>query len=151
MIGRAGLAVLGALSALFVAALVGKADIDGINCLAALLGSVLYACLGFYLGIDIPALPPELTAAHASERGDLLLLLSAVGTLVASLAALLSLSVFVFEASPAVTCVLAIGVAWFFGVTMQLVAGSLGRILHWAVREEFPRMAAARRIAADRS
>jgi len=148
-IARAGLAVLGALSALFVAALVGKADIDGINCLAALLGSILYACLGFYLGIDIPA-PPGLTAGNAGEKSDFVLLLSAVGTLFASLAALVSLSVFVFEASAAVTCVVAIGITWLSGVTMQLVAGSLGRVLRWAAHDRSARLAAGRRIATGR-
>jgi len=59
--------------------------------------------------------------------------------------------VFLFEASPAVTCIVAIGIAWLAGVTMQLVAGSVGRVLHWAVRDEAPRVVAAHRVAADRS
>jgi hypothetical protein len=55
-------------------------------------------------------------------------LASAMGTLVASLAALVALSVFVLDARPAVTCVLAIGLAWLAGLTMQLIAGSIGRM-----------------------
>src|SRR5438128_1107096 len=82
-----------------------------------------YALLRFDLGLVIPALPPALTAPSTGERPDPILLLSALGTLAASLAALVSLSVFVFDGSPAVICSVSIAVAWLTGVTMQLVAG----------------------------
>jgi len=126
VIGRAGLAVLGALSAMFVAALAGEADIGGMNSVAGVLGSIVYASLAFYLGIDIPGRPRP---TSVGERLDLVLLASAIGTFVASLAALTALFLFVFDASPAVVCILAIGLAWLAGLTMQLAAGSISRLL----------------------
>jgi hypothetical protein len=133
VIGRTGLAVLGALSALFVAPLAAAADIRGMNSAAGLLGSILYAGLAFYLGIDIPG-HPRPPQSSVSERPDLVMLVSALGTLVASLAALVALSVFALDARPTVACIVAICVAWLIGLTMQLVAGSTGRVLPPAVR-----------------
>jgi len=127
-IGRTGLAVLGALSAMFVAALAGEADIGGMNTVAGVLGSIVYASLAFYLGIDIPGRPRS-TQSSLGERPDLVLLASAIGTFVASLAALVALFLFVFDASPAVVCILAISLAWLVGLTMQLVAGGISRML----------------------
>src|ERR1700731_4370177 len=46
---RTGLAIMGALCGLFVAAMVARADIEEINSLGALLSAVLYGSLGFYL------------------------------------------------------------------------------------------------------
>jgi hypothetical protein len=46
---RAGLAIMGALCGLFVAAMVAKANIEEINSLGALFSAVLYGSLGFYL------------------------------------------------------------------------------------------------------
>jgi len=133
VIGRTGLAVLGALSALFVAPLAGAADIRAMNSAAGLLGSILYAGLAFYLGIDIPG-HPRPPQSSVSERPDLVLLASALGTLVASLAALVALSVFALDARPTVRCIDAICLAWLVGLTLQLIAGSIGRVSPPAVR-----------------
>src|SRR5450755_4407002 len=53
---RTGLAIMGALCGLFVAAMVAKANIEEINSLGALLSAVLYGSLGFYLGSNMPSL-----------------------------------------------------------------------------------------------
>src|ERR1700761_4191192 len=51
---RIGLAIMGALCGLFVAAMVAKANIEQVNSLGALFSAVLYGSLGFYLGTNIP-------------------------------------------------------------------------------------------------
>ena len=125
VIGRTGLALLGALSALFVGALVGRTEIGAINSAVGLLGSILYAGLAFYLGIDIPR---QAAQSSVDQRVDLALLVGALGTLLASLAAVVALSVFVLDAGPAVGDIQAIGLAWFVGLTMQLIAAALSRM-----------------------
>jgi mannose/fructose/N-acetylgalactosamine-specific phosphotransferase system component IID len=124
--GRVGLAVLGALSALFVTALVAKADVAGMNCIAALTASILYASVGFYIGIDIPALRSKFSTDH-QDKPDAVLVLSSVGTLLAAVAALISIGIFVFDASPDARCDILVGLTWLTGITMQLAAGGLGR------------------------
>jgi hypothetical protein len=57
VIERIGLAIMGALCGLFVAALVAKANIEAINSIGVLLSAVLYGSVGFYLGTNIPSLP----------------------------------------------------------------------------------------------
>ena len=56
---RTGLALTGASCGLFVAAHVGRADIDLIGSAAAVLAMMLYGAAGFYLGIDLPPAPPD--------------------------------------------------------------------------------------------
>ena len=52
---RTGLALMGASCGLFVAAHVGRADIDLLGSSGAVLAMMLYGALGFYVGIDFPA------------------------------------------------------------------------------------------------
>jgi hypothetical protein len=56
---RTGLALTGASCGLFVAAHVGRADIDLIGSVGVVLGMMLYGAAGFYLGIDLPQVPPD--------------------------------------------------------------------------------------------
>src|ERR1700759_1689040 len=51
-----GIAIMGALCGLFVAAMVAKADIEAINSVPALLSAMLYGSVGFYLRTNIPSL-----------------------------------------------------------------------------------------------
>jgi hypothetical protein len=54
---RSGLALTGASCGLFVAAHVGRADIDLIGSAAAVLAMMIYGAAGFCLGIDLPPAP----------------------------------------------------------------------------------------------
>src|SRR5471032_1877124 len=56
---RIGLASAGASCGLFVAAHVGRANIDLIGSANAVLAMMLYGAAGFYLGIDLPPAPPD--------------------------------------------------------------------------------------------
>ena len=101
-IERAGLAVLGALCGLFVAALIAKADIQAINSVGALFATILYGTIGFYLGIDFP-LPTARIIGMASVRNGtrsnvvFLKLIGAIGTLLAAMAAMISVFLIIFE------------------------------------------------------
>ena len=126
-VGRVGVALLGALGAIFVAALIDRLDVDMVS-LDTLLGLIVYAGLGFYLGIDIPESRSPGADAPLKEKPDLSLLAGATGTLIAALAVLVSVSLFVLDAGPGMMCIIMVGLAWVIGVTMQVVAGGL-RIL----------------------
>ena len=81
---RTGLAIIGALSGLYVAALMAKADIDEINSLGILFLVILYGSVGFYLGTNLPSLPPGVSRSVLSDgdsrpRTNLIALASATG------------------------------------------------------------------------
>jgi hypothetical protein len=91
---RIGLAIMGALSGLYVAALMAKIDIEEINSVGVLL-VILYGAVGFYLGTNLPSLPSGVSRRVFSDgdsrpRANLIALASATGTLIAALAALVS-------------------------------------------------------------
>jgi hypothetical protein len=56
---RTGLALTGASCGLFVAAHVGRANIDLIGSAVAVLAMMIYGAAGFYLGIDLPPAPAD--------------------------------------------------------------------------------------------
>ena len=99
---RTGLALTGASCGLFVAAHVGKANIDLIGSAVTVLAMMLYGGFGFYLGIDLPRAPPDhrmhLPYKHGlGSRWDAVELLSAAGTFLAAVAAVVSVSSIVLD------------------------------------------------------
>ena len=125
---RLGLAIMGALCGLFVAAMVAKADIEVINSLGALLSAVLYGSLGFYLGTNIPSLSFSGTFSSAGSGPKTIALASAIGTFVAAVAALVSVYMIIFDETPPVIWNVGIGFGWAFGVLLQLAAGTAARL-----------------------
>jgi hypothetical protein len=92
---RIGLALAGAACGLFVAAHVGRANIELIGSATTVLAIMLYGAAGFYLGIDLPPAPPDhrmhLPLRHGlGSRADAVELLSAAGTFLAAVAAIVS-------------------------------------------------------------
>src|ERR1019366_8662829 len=99
---RIGLALTGASCGLFVAAHVGRANIDLIGSAATVLAMMLYGGAGFYLGIDLPRVPPDpkmhLPLRHGlGSTWDTVELLSATGTFLAAVAAVVSVSSIVLD------------------------------------------------------
>src|ERR1700730_19171304 len=90
VIERIGLAIMGALCGLFVAAMVAKAGIEEINSLGALFSAVLYGSLGFYLGTNIPLLSSSRTFSSTGSGPKARTLAGGIGTFLAGLAALVS-------------------------------------------------------------
>lgn len=125
---RIGLAMAGAASGLFVAAHVGS-NIDALTSQGFIVLMMLGGAVGFYLGIDAPALafhPPN----DESSRGgiDAAEFLSAVGTFLAALAAFVSVAVIVLRQDTHVSLTVMIMLAWTVGVAMQIIAGAIARL-----------------------
>jgi hypothetical protein len=127
---RIGFAIMGALCGLFVAAFVAKANIEQINSLGVLFSVVLYGTIGFYLGADITSLPCSASVqafSGAGARANPITLASATGTFLATVAALVSVYMIVFDEALPVIWNVGIGFGWMLGVLLQLAAGTVAR------------------------
>jgi hypothetical protein len=130
---RTGLALTGASCGLFVAAHVGRANIDLIGSAATVLAMMLYGAAGFYLGIDLPRAPPDhkmhLLLRHGlGSSADTVELLSAAGTFLAAVAAVVSVSSIVLDETAQAATALLISLAWGVGASMQIAAGVIARM-----------------------
>jgi len=130
---RTGLALTGASCGLFVAAHVGRADIDLVASAGVVLAMMLYGAAGFYLGIDLPQVPPDhqmhLPLRHGlGTRADAVMLMSAAGTFLASVAAFISVSSIVLDETAPASAAILISVSWAIGATMQIAAGVIARM-----------------------
>jgi hypothetical protein len=124
VVERSGLAMSGAMCGTFVAALQSTANAELFDSTGFILSMVLIGSIGFYLGIDIPRL-----ARPFRRRGlDLVEVLSATGTFLAAMAALISVYDFVFDDIPQRIWEFTLGSWWMLGVGMQISAGLIGRV-----------------------
>jgi hypothetical protein len=129
---RLGLAMAGAASGLFVAALVGT-SVAALTTQAFLLLMMLAGAVGFYLGIDTPPLPFH-TPIDQPPDGDWVgkidtpEFLSAVGTFLAAAVAFVSVGVIVLRRDPHIAWTWTIMAGWVVGVTMQIVSGAIARL-----------------------
>jgi hypothetical protein len=129
---RSGLALTGASCGLFVAAHVGRANIDLIGSGAVVLAMMLYGAAGFYLGIDLPPAPPDhhmhLPLRHGlGSKADAVELLSAAGTFLAAVAAVVSVSSIVLDETAHAATALLISFGWGAGASMQIASGIIAR------------------------
>jgi hypothetical protein len=122
----------GASCGLFVAAHVGRASIDLIGSAGTVLGMMFYGGAGFYLGIDLPPAPRD-HRMHLplrqglGSRADAVELLSAAGTFLAAVAAVVSVSSIVLDETPRAGTALLIGFGWAIGASMQIASGIIAR------------------------
>lgn len=127
---RLGLAMAGAASGLFVAALVGP-SVAALTNQAFLLLMMIGGAVGFYLGIDTPPLPFTIASGAPSEgwigKIDTPELLSAVGTFLAAFSAFASVGAIVLRHDPHIAWTWMIMAGWCVGVVMQIVAGAIAR------------------------
>src|SRR5260370_18024348 len=133
VIQRIGLAIVGALWGVYVAALVARGNIEAINSVGVLFSMVLCGSIGFYLGTNIPSLPSGAARRAPSESGSAprtnpITLASAIGTFLAAVAALVSVYVIVFDEDPPVIWNIGIGFCWMLCVLLQLAAGTAARL-----------------------
>ena len=129
---RTGLALTGASCGLFVAAHVGRADIELIGSAFTVVAMMFYGAAGFYLGIDLPPAPPDhrmhLLLRHGlGSAADAVELLSAAGTFLAAVAAFISVLSIVLDETANAGTALVIAFAWFIGATLQIAAGIAAR------------------------
>lgn len=130
---RTGLALTGAACGLFVAAHVGRTDITLVGSAAAVLAIMFYGAAGFYLGIDLPPIPPNhrmhLPLRHGlGSSWDTVELLSAAGTFLAAVAAIVSVSSIILDETAHSITAMLIGSGWAVGATMQIAAGIIARM-----------------------
>ena len=129
---RLGLAMAGAASGLFVAALVGTSHAALTN-QAFLLLMMIGGAIGFYLGIDTPPLPLGASNGRPTDGSwigkiDTPELLSAIGTFLAAFSAFACVGVIVLRQDPHVAWITMIMAGWVVGVAMQIIAGTIARL-----------------------
>jgi hypothetical protein len=93
---------------------------------------IIGGAVGFYLGLGTPALAfraadDRPSKCGCSGTGDSAEFLTAVGTFLAALAALVSASVIVFRQDPHTYLTMMIMLGWVVGVMMQITAGAIAR------------------------
>ena len=126
VIERSGLAMAGAMCGTFVAAQLAKADIAAFGTLGFTAAMVLAGMIAFYLGIDVPRLPAGV--ARHQPRLEPVELLSASGTFLTAMAALVSVTVIILDETLQLTATVVVGSAWLIGATMQVGAGAIARL-----------------------
>ncbi|MCK1639166.1 hypothetical protein IVA95_16530 [Bradyrhizobium sp. 157] len=129
---RLGLAMAGAASGLFVAALVGTSHAALTN-QAFLLLMMIGGALGFYLGIDTPPRPVTVSNGQPTDdawvgKVDTPELLGALGTFLAAFSAFACVGVIVLRHDPHVAWIWMIMAGWVVGVAMQITAGTIARL-----------------------
>ena len=124
-----GIAIMGALCGLFVAAMVAKADIEAINSVPALLSAMLYGSVGFYLRTNVPSLSSgSFSTTSLDPKTNPIALARALGTFVAAVAALVSVYMIIFDETPPAIWNVGLGFGWAFGVLLQIAAGTAARL-----------------------
>ena len=96
------------------------------------LSTVVYGAVGFYLGIDLPQTPPDHRMhlplrTNWGTRADAVELLSAAGTFLAAVAAIVSVSYIILGDIADAAAAILIWLAWAAGSTMQIAAGAVAR------------------------
>jgi len=129
---RSGLALAGAACGLFVAAHLGRSDIDLLGSVSSVLFMMVYGGIGFYLGIDLPVAPPDHhmhlpLREGLGSRADAVELLSAAGTFLASVTAVIAVFNIVLDETPRPSTALIIGLVWAVGASLQIAAGLIAR------------------------
>jgi hypothetical protein len=130
VVARTGLSAAGAMCGTFVAAQLTRTDPSWFDSVGFILATVLVGMIGFYLGIDIPRprARPRALPAVMPPRVDPVELLSATGTFLATIAALISVYAFVFDAAPQRSFEYMVASWWMVGVAMQIGAGVMARM-----------------------
>jgi hypothetical protein len=126
VVARTGLSAAGAMCGTFVAAQLTRTDPSRFDSVGFILATVLVGMIGFYLGVDVPR--PRALRAVMPPRVDPVELLSATGTFLATIAALISVYAFVFDAAPQRSFEYMVASWWMIGVAMQIGAGVMARM-----------------------
>ena len=116
----------GAASGLFVGVLVGS-SFAALTSQGFLLLMMIGGAVGFYLGIDTPALPFHPANGGADDQIDTAEFLTAVGTFLATGSAFASVGVIVLRHNPHIAWTSMIMAGWVVGVAMQIIAGAIAR------------------------
>jgi len=131
LVERTGLALTGMSCGLFVAAHIARANINLFGSTAAVFAIMIYGAIGFYLGIDLPRPSErlhELPLRRIIPKPDIVELLSAIGTFLAAVAAVVSVFSIILDEIVHLGSAIIISAAWAIGASMQITAGILARL-----------------------
>ena len=131
VVERTGLALTGVSCGLFVAAHVARADINLVGSGFSIIVMMIYGATGFYLGIDLPRAAErlhELPLRRFTPHPDIVELLSAAGTFLAAIAAVVSVASIVLDEVAQRGSAVTIFLAWVAGASMQIAAGVIARL-----------------------
>ncbi len=131
VVERTGLALTGGSCALFVAAHVARSDFNLISSGSAILAMTMYGAAGFYLGIDLPPPPEklrELPLRRIGSKADAVELLSAAGTFLTAVAAVIAVSSIVLDEIARSGNAATVLLGWVAGASMQIAAGIVARL-----------------------
>jgi hypothetical protein len=120
-----GLAIAGVVCGLFVAASVIRAHVATFDTVGFVMMMCLIGMAGFYLGIDMPR---RRVHAELMMGVNPIEWLSASGTLLAAMAALISVTMIILDETAQLTLTAVVGGGWLFGATLQVAAGALARL-----------------------
>jgi hypothetical protein len=131
IVERVGLAMAGMLCGLFVAACVIRGVSGALDTTGFVIAMCLIGMIGFYLGIDIPQ--ARVRAFRIANRGfkprvNPVELLSAFGTFLTAMAALVAVCVIISDQVPQLTLTVVVGCPWLLGAIMQIGAGAIARL-----------------------
>jgi hypothetical protein len=125
LVERVGLAIAGVVCGLFVAAGVIRAHAATFDTVGFVMMMCLIGMAGFYLGIDMPR---RRVHAELMMGVNPIEWLSASGTLLAAMAALISVTMIILDETAQLTLTAVVGGGWLFGATLQVAAGALARL-----------------------
>jgi len=131
VVERTGLALTGGSCGLFVAAYIARSDFNLIGSGGAILAMMIYGAAGFYLGIDLPPPPEklrELPLRRLGSKADAVELLSAGGTFLTAVAAVIAVASIIADEVARPRGAVAVLLAWAIGASMQIIAGITARL-----------------------
>jgi hypothetical protein len=131
VVERTGLALTGGSCGLFVAAHVARSDFNVINSAGAIIAMMIYGAAGFYLGIDLPPASEklrELPLRRLGSKTDAVELLSAAGTFLAAVAAVIAVSSIILDEIARSGNAATVLSGWVAGASMQIAAGTIARL-----------------------
>ena len=125
VVERVGLAIAGVVCGLFVAAGMIRAHAATFDTVGFVMMMCLIGMAGFYLGIDMPRRRVHTELMMGVNPIEWL---SASGTLLAAMAALISVTMIILDETAQLTLTMVVGGGWLFGATLQVAAGALARL-----------------------
>lgn len=128
VVERIGLATAGASCGLFVAAHLARVGVPELASIGFVFAMMVAGAIGFYLGIDLPPRPEHVSVDGSVAEPDRVEMLSAIGTFLGPVAALISVGSIVLDLDPPLSWAVLIGACWLIGVLMQIVAGTIARL-----------------------
>ncbi|PDT74998.1 hypothetical protein [Bradyrhizobium sp. C9] len=130
IVERTGLALAGGSCGLFVAAYTARSDFGLIGSDGVIAVVMMYGAAGYYLGIDLPPAPKlirELSPRGFGSRADAVEVLSAAGTFLTAIMAVIAVSSIILDEVARPQGARAEFWGWVFGASMQIAAGIIAR------------------------